>query len=85
MAKQIITVDEIMDLAFVFDERDPIDWGKVRDGKEHAMRMMAATVIEQFQDSGLDADEEKIVMIAAITRLTTENMLLYTELMELKK
>lgn len=85
MSKSIITVDEIMDIAFQFDDHDPIDWGKVREGREHAMRMMAATVIEQFQDSKLSADEEKIVMIAAITKLTTENMLLYTELMELKK
>ena len=85
MSKPIITIEEVMDLAFQFDAHDPIDWGKIRDAKEHAMRMIASSVIEQFQESTLDADEEKIVMIAAITKLTTENMLLYTELMELKK
>lgn len=86
MSKPIITIDEVMDLAFAYEEKDPINWEQVRGNKEPAMRMIAATVIEQFQqDTGLSPDEEKIIMIAAITKLTTENMLLYTELMTLKK
>ena len=79
-----ISIDEVVDLAFMFDEHSPIDWDKLRDGKEPAMRMIASSIIEQFDVEDF-TDDHKLIMIAAITKLTTENMLLYTKLMTLNK
>lgn len=79
-----ISIDEVVDLAFMFDEYSPIDWGKLREGKEPAMRMIAASIIEQFDVEEI-TDDHILVMISAITKLTTENMLLYTELMQKEK
>lgn len=75
-----ITIDEVVDIAFMFDEHSPIHWGKLRDGKEHAMRMVAASIIEEF-DTNDFTDDQKLIMISVITKLTVENMILYTELM----
>lgn len=79
-----ISIDEVVDIAFMFDEHSPIDWGKLREGKEQSMRMIASSIIEQF-DVPDYSDDHKLIMISAITKLTVENMLLYTELMSIKK
>ena len=57
---------------------------KLREGKEQAMRMIASSIIEQF-DVEEFSEDHKLIMIAAITKLTTENMLLYTKLMQREK
>jgi len=81
MAK--INLDDLVDIAFAVEERDPIDWGKLRQGREQAMRMIAASIIEQF-DREEYTDDDRMVILATITKLVTENMILHTKLLTLE-
>jgi len=81
MAK--INIDELVDIAFAVEEGDPIDWGKLLQGKEQAMKMIAASIIEQF-DKDDYTDDDKMVILATITKLVTENMILHTKILTLE-
>jgi len=82
MAK--ITLDELVDIAFAHEEGDPFDWGVFKQGQEQAMRMIGASILEQFdKDEMTDAD--RLILLATITKLVTENMILHTKLMGTKK
>jgi hypothetical protein len=74
-----ITIDEVIDIAFAVNEGDPIDWAAFKQGKEEVMRMIAASVIEQFNKDQFD-EGDILIMIATITKLVTENMILHTKL-----
>jgi hypothetical protein len=78
MAK--INIDELVDIAFAVEEGDPIDWGKLLQGKEQAMKMIAASIIEQF-DKDDYTDDDKMIVLATITKLVTENMILHSKLL----
>jgi hypothetical protein len=82
MAK--ITVDELVDIAFAVEEGDPIDWSIFTKGKEQSMKMIAASIIEQFDREEISQDH-RLIMLATITKLVVENMILHTELLTLKK
>jgi hypothetical protein len=81
MAK--INIDELVDIAFAVEEGDPMDWGKLLQGKEQAMKMIAASIIEQF-DKDEYTDDDRMVILATITKLVTENMILHTKLLTLE-
>lgn len=81
MAK--ITLEELCDIAFAHEEGDPIDWGIFSKGKQEAMGMIASSVLEMF-DKEVN-DELKLIMLATITKLTTENMILHSKLLTLSK
>jgi hypothetical protein len=81
MAK--INLDDLIDIAFAVEEGDPIDWGKLRQGKEQAMRMIAASIIEQF-DREVYTDDDRMIVLATITKLVTENMILHSKLLTLE-
>lgn len=78
MAK--ITLEELCDIAFAVEEGDPFDWGSFKQGKEEAMKMIAASILEQF-DKDVVTDSDRLIMLATITKLVTENMILHTKLM----
>lgn len=78
MAK--ITVDELVDIAFAVEEGDPIDWAMFREGKESSMKMIAASIIEQFDREEV-TQEHRLIMLATITKLVVENMILHTKLL----
>lgn len=78
MAK--IDLDTLVDLAFAHEEGDPIDWGVFKQGKEQALKMIGASIIEQF-DKEEWTDQDRYVVMATITKLVTENMILHTKLM----
>ena len=82
MAK--ITLDELCDIAFAHEEGDPFDWGVFKKGQEEAMKMIGASVLEMF-DKDAYTSEEKLIMLATITKLTTENMILHTKILEMVK
>jgi hypothetical protein len=81
MAK--INLDDLVDIAFAVEEGDPIDWGKLRQGREQAMRMIAASIIEQFDKENY-TDDDRMIVLATITKLVTENMILHTKLLTLE-
>ena len=82
MAK--ITLDELTDIAFAHEEGDPFDWGSFKKGKEEAMRMIGASILEQF-DKDVITDADRLVLLATITKLVTENMILHTKLLQFLK
>ena len=75
-----ITLDQLIEVAFAVEEGDPFDWGVFKQGKEETMKMIAASVLEQFQKDTY-TDQDLIIMMASITKLITENMILHTKLM----
>jgi hypothetical protein len=78
-----ITIEELIDIAFAHEEGDPFDWGVFKDGKEQAMAMIGASVLEQF-DKEIVTDADRLMLLATITKLITENMILHTKLMSTK-
>jgi hypothetical protein len=79
MAK--ITLDELVDIAFAHEEGDPFDWGVFSKGQEQTMRMIGSSILEQF-DNEIVTDADRLIMLATITKLVTENMILHTKLMK---
>ena len=82
MAK--INLEELIDIAFAVEEGDPFDWGSFRQGKEEAMRMIAASILEQFDKEEI-TDADRLILLATITKLVTENMILHTKLLGMTK
>jgi len=78
-----ITIEELIDIAFAHEAGDPFDWGVFKDGKEQAMAMIGASVLEQF-DKEIVTDADRLILLATITKLITENMILHTKLMSTK-
>lgn len=78
MAK--ITVEELVDIAFAVEEGDPIDWGMFKQGKEEALKMIGASILEQFDREEV-TDDHRLIMMATITKLVVENMILHTKLL----
>jgi hypothetical protein len=79
MAK--ITLEELCDIAFAVEEGDPIDWGVFAKGQEQTMKMIATSILEQF-DKEVVTDADRLILLATITKLVTENMILHTKLMQ---
>jgi hypothetical protein len=79
MAK--ITLDQLVDIAFAHEEGDPFDWGLFSKGQEQTMRMIGSSILEQF-DKETITDADRLIMLATITKLVTENMILHTKLMK---
>ena len=82
MAK--INLEELIDIAFAVEEGDPFDWGAFKQGKEEAMKMIAASILEQF-DKEVITDADRLILLATITKLVTENMILHTKIMGMTK
>ena len=82
MAK--ITLDELVDIAFAHEEGDPFDWGVFKDGQVQAMRMIGASILEQFDKEEI-TDADRLILLATITKLVTENMILHSKLLTLSQ
>jgi hypothetical protein len=78
MAK--INLEELIDIAFAVEEGDPFDWGSFKQGKEQAMKMIGTSILDQF-DKEVVTDADRLILLATITKLVTENMILHTKLM----
>lgn len=82
MAK--ITLEELVDIAFAHEAGDPFDWGVFKDGKEQAMSMIGASILEQF-DKEVITDADRLILLSTITKLVTENMILHSKLLSTKQ
>ena len=78
MAK--ITLEELIDIAFAVEEGDPFDWGSFKQGKTEAMKMIGTSILDQF-DKDVYTDNERLVLLATLTKLVTENMILHSKLL----
>jgi hypothetical protein len=73
MAK--ISLEQLVEIAAEVEAGDPADWGKLAVGQEQAFRMIGTTILDMF-DKEVYTDDDKLIMLATITKLTVENMLL---------
>jgi hypothetical protein len=78
MAK--VTLEELIDIAFAVEEGDPFDWGSFKQGKTEAMKMIGTSILDQF-DKDVYTDNERLVLLATLTKLVTENMILHSKLL----
>jgi hypothetical protein len=70
-----ITLEQLVEIAAEVEAGDPTDWGKLAVGQEQAFRMIGTTILDMF-DKEAYTDDDKLIMLATITKLTVENMLL---------
>jgi hypothetical protein len=83
MAK--ITLEELIDVAFAHEEGDPFEWGIFSQGKEQAMTTIGTSILEMFDKEEI-TDADRLILLATITKLSTENMILHSKLLtQLKK
>jgi hypothetical protein len=76
-----VDIDTIVDLAFAVESGDPIDWGVFKNGKEQSVKMIAASIIEQF-DKEVYTDDDKLIIMSTITKLVVENFILHSRLLK---
>lgn len=77
-----IDLDLLVDIAQEVEKEDPINWDRLSVGKEEAYKMIAISVLEQF-DKTEYTEEDKIILLSTITKMLVENMLLNLKIMEL--
>jgi len=77
-----IDLDLLVNIAQEVEKEDPIDWDRLSVGKEQAYKMIATSVLEQF-DKTEYTEEDKIILLSTITKMLVENMLLNLKIMEL--
>ena len=82
MAK--VTLEELIDIAFAVEDGDPFDWGSFKQGKTEAMKMIGTSILDQF-DKDVYTDNERLVLLATLTKLVTENMILHSKLLTLSQ
>jgi len=75
-----VTLNELIDIAFAVEEGDPFDWGSFKQGKTEAMKMIGTSILDQF-DKDVYTDNERLILLATITKLVTENMILHSKLL----
>jgi hypothetical protein len=68
-------VEVVAALAQEVEVTDPIDWAMLAIDEQEAYRLMASNIIEQFPD-------EKLEILAVITKLTVENFVLNLKLLQ---
>ena len=78
MAK--INLDDLIDIAFAVEEGDPIDWSVFKDGREETMKMIGSSILDQF-DKDTYTDQDRLIVMATITKLVVENFILHSKLL----
>lgn len=76
----MLTVDEIVELAKEVESEDPIDWAYLSVSEDHAYRMIALSVMEQYK-TWKESDHCDTVMLATIVKLIVENFALNMKLL----
>lgn len=72
--KKVATLEQLIELAQAVEKKDPIDWSQVSVTPETAYGMMAAHVIDLFEEHN-SADRE-ITMMSVMVKLLVENFIL---------
>jgi hypothetical protein len=75
-----ISLVTLVDIAMSIDEEDPIDFGILGQTKESAFAMVGASVLEMFDKTEYN-DDDKLILLSTITKLTVENMVLNIKLL----
>ncbi len=75
-----ITLEQLVEIAAEVEAGDPADWGKLAVGQQEAFKMIGTSILDMF-DKEVYTDDDKLIMLATITKLTVENMLLNLKIM----
>ena len=78
-----LTLELLVELAQEVEVNDPIIWDHVNLNKVGTYRMIAASILEQF-DTGIYTQEDKISLLVAMTRLVVENFILNSRILALE-
>ena len=70
-------IERISKLAQEVEVEDPIDWGMTEIAEDDAYKLIAMSVVNQFDKYSVD---EREIMIATITKLVVENFVLNIKL-----
>jgi hypothetical protein len=79
MAK--ITLEQLIDIAAAVEEGDPIDWDKLEKGQQETFKLIGTSVLEMF-DKEVYTDTDRLMVLATITKLLVENMILHLKVMD---
>jgi hypothetical protein len=79
MAK--ITLDQLIDIAAAVEEGDPIDWDRLEKGQQETFKLIGTSVLEMF-DKEVYSDTDRLMVLATITKLLVENMILHLKVMD---
>lgn len=74
----------IAELAKESSNEYPIDFGDLSISESDAFNLMASEIYEKF-NSTKDTDNERLILLSAITTLTVENFVLNLQLMRAAK
>jgi hypothetical protein len=75
-----ITLEQLVEITAEVEAGDPADWGKLAVGQQEAFKMIGTSILDMF-DKEVYTDDDKLIMLATITKLTVENMLLNLKIM----
>lgn len=75
-----ITLEQLVAIAAEVEQGDPFDWNKLKVGKAEAFKMIGTTVLDMFDKSEYTT-EDKLILLATVTKLTVENMILHMKLL----
>ena len=75
-----VYIERIAKLAQEIESEDTIDWGMTEIKEEDAYKLIAMSVVNQFDKYTID---EREIMIATITKLVVENFVLNVKLREI--
>jgi len=78
----MITVDELIAIAQEIESTDPIDWGMLNIDEQNAYKLIAAGVLENYNQSSIDTRE--LILLATVVKLTVENFVLNLRLLQNK-
>jgi len=78
--QKILKLRELVELAKLTEESDPIDWDLVNIAPDTAYGMMAAHVIDIVEH--LNAEDREVVMMSVMVKLLVENLVLNVALAE---
>lgn len=76
----MIQTETLVALAKEVELEDPIDWGMLSIDEDNAYRLVATSILEMFPEPwNID---QQTGMLATITKLVVENMVLNLKLLE---
>lgn len=78
----MITVDELVAIAHEIESTDPIDWAMLNIDEQNAYKLIAAGVLENYNQSSIDTRE--LILLATVVKLTVENFVLNLRLLQNK-
>lgn len=76
----VMNVETLAALAREVEVEDPIDWGMLNVNEDDAYRLVASTILEQFNEPW--NINNQTAMLATITKLVVENFVLNLKLLE---